>query len=368
MEDHKSKRYARLKYKLAIIDTAYLLFLLLLLQFSEFNTRLEYFCQSVFTNQVLSIALYSAVIFLLYSALSFFLDFYRSFTVEHRFGLSNQSIKSFFSDYLKGMALSLVFFMVLIEGFFYFIRNNPVSWWWMSAIFWIILSVIIARIFPVLIIPLFFKYKRIEDERLRQRILDLAAKMKVRILDVFEIDYSKKSLKANAAFVGMGRSKRVLLTDTLLRGRFVPEEIEMILAHEFAHYRYRHLVKMVSISSLVVFAAFYIFYVLNDRFFAARGMAVWDIANIGIWIFIFIVFQALVTPALNFISRAMEANADRMAIRITGDPGSFISMMEKLSEQNLADKKPPLWAKLFFYNHPPVEERIGYAKNAEVNK
>jgi len=257
MQD-KADRYANIKYTLAIADILYTLLLLLALQLSGMNVVLKFAVSSIASSLVIQVALYAVAIFILYSLLTFGLDLYRSFVVEHYFGLSKQNLSSWILDYLKGNALGLLFFVILIESFFFFIRNYPQYWWWLSAILWIFLTIVVARIFPVIIVPLFFKYKKIADEGLRRSIFDLAEKMRVKILDVFEIDYSKKSLKANAAFVGMGSSRRVLLTDTLLGGKFEHKEIEMILAHEFAHYRFRHLLKMVLTGAAAIFVTFYI--------------------------------------------------------------------------------------------------------------
>jgi len=360
MED-KVNRYARIKYKLALTDLALTLFLLVILQASGFALWLKASLSNLSNNPFILTAAYCLTIFLIYSAISFPLDLYRSFIIEHQFGLSKQRIFSWGLDYIKSNALGLLIFIILMESFFFFIRAYTGSWWWMSAIFWILLTVVIARIFPVIVIPLFFKYKKIENDALRRRILDLAAKMNVKILDVFEIDFSKKSLKANAAFVGIGKSKRVLLTDTLLGGKFLPEEIEMILAHEFAHFRFKHLLKMVAINALVILLIFYIFFRLDQT-----GIDVKDIANLGTWLMLFMLFQIILTPFMNWMSRIMERNADCAAIKVLRNKESFISMMEKLGEQNLSQRYPPLWAKIFFYDHPPIGERVEFARKMET--
>lgn len=359
--ENKAKRYARIKYILALTDLADTLFLLILLQVSGFALWLKAYLSNISGNPFILTAAYCLAIFVIYSVITFPLDLYRSFVVERQFNLSKQNVSQWLSDHIKSSALGLLVFIILMESFFFFIRAYPASWWWMSAIFWISLTVVIARIFPVIVIPLFFKYKRIENEDLRGRILDLAAKMRVKILDVFEIDFSKKSLKANAAFVGIGNSKRVLLTDTLLGGKFLPQEIEMILAHEFAHYRFKHLLKMVTLNATVIFLIFYIFFRLD-----LIGLNVKDIANLGIWLFLFMLCQVMLTPFMNWLSRIMERNADGAAIKTIGKKEPFISMMEKLGEQNLSEHDPPLWAKIFFYDHPPIGERIEFAKKMEL--
>jgi len=360
MED-RAREYARIKYRLAIIDIAYTLLLLFILQASGINLALKSIFFRFTSCEFAHVALYSVTLFAVYSILTLYPDFYRSFVIERKFNLSNQKISAWFFDYLKGNLLSLAFFVVLIECLFFFVQNYPSSWWWMGAVFWVFLSVVIARIFPIMVIPLFFKYKKIQDDGLRKAVLALAGKMGVKVLDIFEIDFSSKSLKANAAFVGIGKSKRVLLTDTLLGGRFGQKEIEVIMAHEFAHYRFRHLLKMIALSALSVFFAFYIFSLLGKSGLDAR-----DIANLGSFLLLFMLFQIALTPLINWIHRAMERNADIAAIKATGDKGAFISMMDKLAEQNLSERKPPLWAKIFFYDHPPIEERIKVAKNLEI--
>jgi len=357
----KATQYARIKYRLAIIDIVYTLFLLFILQASGINLALKSFFASLTSLEVLQVALYCAVIFIGYGLLSFYMDFYRSFVIERRFNLSNQKLSAWLLDYFKRNCLSLLVFIVLMECFFFFARNYAHSWWWLSAIFWIFLTVVIARMFPVIVIPMFFKYKRIENDGLRNAILTLAEKMRVKILDVFEIDYSKKSLKANAAFVGIGKSKRVLLTDTLLNGKFEPIEIELILAHEFAHYKLKHILKMVAMSAFTISLIFYIFFLLGKSVIDVR-----DMANLGSWIFLFMIFETIITPVFNLIHRKMERNADAAAIKAVANKDAFISMMEKLAQQNLAERRPPVWAKIFFYDHPPIEERINFAKNLEA--
>jgi STE24 endopeptidase len=361
MTEDRADRYANIKYALAIADIVYTLLLLALLQLSRVNIALKVLAYVITPIAAVRVALYSAIVFILYSILTFGLDLYRSFVVERYFGLSRQKLSSWVLDYLKGGALNLLMFVVLMESFFFFVRNYPLSWWWMSAALWIFLTVVVARIFPVIVIPLFFKYKKISDEGLRASIFELAKKMRVKILDVFEIDYSKKSLKANAAFVGMGSSRRVLLTDTLLGGKFQNKEIEMILAHEFAHYRYRHLLKMVLMSAAAIILTFYIFFMLDQA-----GLKAYDLGNLGSWLFLFMLFQIISAPLVNMIHRKMEANADEAAIRTVGDREAFISMMNKLADQNLAQRKPPLWAKIFFYDHPPIQERIDFAKEVKI--
>ena len=360
-DNEKVKRYSRIKHTVAIVDIVYMLFLLVFFLVSGLSLGLHSFIDRFLDHPALIIFVYCFIILKGYYILNLPLSFYNSYIVEHRFGLSNQTPRQWFSDYSKAEFLSIALFVLLIEAFAYFLRDYPKDWWWMCGIFWVLLSVIIARLFPVIVIPLFYKYKRIENEDMRRRILDLSVKMGIKVLDIFQIDMSSKTAKANAGLVGLGKSKRVILGDTL-EGKFSPDEIEVILAHEFAHFRLRHLAKIILLNAVLIFLVFYIFFRFGHIVFDPFRVGMSDIVGLPLWIFLFTVWQIALTPMLNWISRGMERNSDRMALEFTGKKEEFISMMEKLAEQNLSDRNPPLWVKIFFYDHPPVEERVEMAR------
>lgn len=355
--DDRIKRYSRIKYTLAVVDVIFLLIILILFQLSGLAMSLRTWADRLFVNQVLIIFFYCLVLFLLYFIFNFPLKLYRSYIVEHRFNLSKERFSQWFTDQVKEFFVSFFLFIILVEGFFYILRQYPHSWWWISSLFWVFFSVIIAELSPILIIPLFFKYKRISDQDLRQRILNLAAKMGINILDVYQIDFSKKTIKANAALTGLGKSKRVILTDTL-QGKFSHDEIEVILAHELAHYRLGHLIKLLILNAGIILFIFYFLSKISGFIFGIFNLNLADIAGLGIWLICFIIFQVLFIPLLNWISRKMESHADYLAIKFTDLKQAFISMMEKLSEQNLVERKPSRWVKILFFDHPPVEERI----------
>lgn len=357
----RAKRYSKIKYSLAIAEFVYLLVILTFFQFSGLTIQLRNSISGIFGNQFLLVFFYGLILFSLYFILNFPLDFYRSYAVEHRFGLSRQKLSHWFGDKIKEFFVYFSIFIILIEGFFLILRNYPDNWWWIGSLFWIFFSIILTRLFPVLIIPLFFKYKRTTDEQLRRRILSLAGRMGIKILDVYQIDFSKKTTAANAALVGMGKSRRVILTDTL-QGRFSLEEIEVILAHEFAHFRLRHLIKMLVLNALLILFVFYILSKFAGVILSNFNLSLADVAGLNIWILSFACLQTCFLPLLNWISRGMERNADYLAIKYSNLRETFISTMEKLSQQNLADRNPPRWIKILFFDHPPVEERIAMAK------
>jgi STE24 endopeptidase len=292
------------------------------------------------------------------------LNIYRSFILEHKFSLSSQKITNWLADQLKAGIISYIISLIVLEVFYYLLKNNPDSWWLIVSLFWIFFSLILAKLTPIVIIPLFFKYKKLADANLRERILNLADKMKVKILDVFEIDLSSKTLKANAAFVGLGGTKRVILADTL-KDKYDYDEIEVILAHEFAHYRLRHLLKLILVNSVAIILSFYLIFKTSSLFlrnFAFSSLS--DLEALPVILIYFVIFGIILQPFENYISRRLERNADIMALNTTGLKEAFISMMEKLSNQNLADRNPHPLVKFFFFDHPAVDERIRTAKSA----
>ena len=363
----KAKRYSNANYILAIVDTLYLILVLILFQGLGLSLALARAVNNLSGQYYLAILLYLLVIFIFYYILDFPLRLYRSFILEHKFNLSHQKIKDWLVDQAKGMTISFFIFIILGESFYYILNKFAYYWWVPVSLFWILFSVILARLTPVLIIPLFFKYKILSDGILRERILGLAEKMKIKILDVFEIDFSKKTLKANAAFVGMGKTRRVILADTL-KDKYTYDEIEVIVAHEFAHYQLKHLLKLLLVNSIATTLSFYIIFKTSHfilRFYNIDSLV--DIAALPIILIYFVVLGTVATPLVNYISRSFEKDADKTALKTTGLKEGFISVMDKLAQQNLADRNPSKIIKLFFFDHPPIDERISSSQLRDVS-
>lgn len=360
---NKAKRYSSLKYAFAILDTAYLLALLLIFTGLGISRILAQRLLSLSTKYYIVLPLYLLIISIVYYLLELPLNFYSSYILEHKFSLSREKIQDWLKDQIKAGIIYYIIAIVLVASFYYILRHFKYNWWWVVSGVWIFFSLILARLTPLVIIPLFFKYKKLSNDILRQRIMNLANKMRVKILDVFEIDFSKKTLKANAAFVGMGKTRRVILADTL-KDKYSDDEIEVILAHEFAHYKLKHLLKLILINALATILAFYFIFKTSDsllKFFGLFSLS--DIAALPVIIIYLVVFDIIMRPFQNYISRHLEKNADRMALSVTGLKEAFLSMMEKLSAQNLADRSPRPLIKFFFFDHPPVDERINMAKS-----
>jgi len=359
----KAKRYASIKYSLAIIEAIYLLAFLFILMASGLSRILATRISNLIPNHFLALAIlvYILVVYILYYLLDFPLNLYRSFVLEHRFSLSNQKLGDWLKDQIKAGIIAYIIISILAEAFYYILRHYLHAWWLIISLFWIFFSLVLAKLVPVVIIPLFFKYRKLSDDTLRERIIDLADKMQVKILDVFEIDFSQKTKKANAAFVGWGRTKRVILADTL-KDKYSFDEIEVILAHEFAHYRLKHLSKLILVNSSVIMFSFYIIFISSEHSLSIFGLrSLWDIAALPVILIYFVILGIIMQPFENYISRRLERNADLMALKVTSKKDAFISMMEKLASQNLSHRNPHPLIKFLFFDHPPVDERIAMA-------
>lgn len=358
----KAKRYARIKTRVFLVKIA--LSFAAAFAFHFFLTApVESFAHHLTDNFYLAALAFSTAFFLFLYLAGFALKYYGSYNLEKKFELSERTLKSWAQDEVKKTVLSYLVFLISVSAFFFTLRNFPNTWWVVLSVLWIFFSVVIARILPVVIVPLFFKTAPIEDELLNGRIVDLARDMGVTLNKVLKIDISRKTKKANAALVGMGGSRRVLLADTLT-DEFTHEEILCVLAHEFAHHKKDHIWKLLAMSGVLTLAGFFVF----SRFFGALAYAqgtpfVWDFALLPLYYIILMVFSLSVLPLQNWFSRVLEREADSIAVSSTADPASLKAVMVKLSDMNLAEDDPPLIKKIFFYDHPPVSERIMFAED-----
>lgn len=357
-----AKSYSYQKYTLSIIDMFYSLALILIFLGSGFSLFLESWLKSIYLPGYLLLAVFLLISGILFYLLSLPLNFYSGFILEHKFNLTKQKIGPWLIDQLKSSALGYIFSLILI-AVFYWILGKFTQWWLVVAVFWIFFSIILAKLTPIIIIPLFFKYKKLEDQLLRQKIMDLAAKMKVKLMDVFEIDFSKKTLKANAAFTGMGKTKRVLLADTL-KDKYTHDEILVIMAHEFAHYRLGHILKLIAVNSLITLGLFFLIFKTSAYTLGVFKLSSLDqVASLPLVFLYFLLFGIMTMPLEAFVSRVFEREADRLALKTTRAKAAFISLMDKLAQQNLADRNPHPLIKFFFFSHPPIDERIKIAQN-----
>lgn len=354
-------RYSAVKWKFFVADIFLTAVFIIVFQFFLSRPCLS-LAEGITQNFYAEAFIYGVLFMLFMYLVSLPLHFADSFAVEHVFRLSEQKIGAWLADEVKSSVLSFLLWAACVEVFYLIAKNSPDLWWLITAVLWVGFSVVLARLMPVLLIPIFFKYMPIEDGSIRERIVKLAERCGVKLLDVCQIDLSRKTRKANAALVGLGKTRKVIMADTLMR-EFTPEEAETVVAHEFGHYRFLHMWQLLAVSGVVTVLGFYFLSLVaggTASFLGARGPA--DLYMMPSLILIMSFFGMLILPVQNWFSRRLEREADRYAIKMAGSPETFIAVMKKLASMNLAETDPPLLRKILLYNHPPIGERIRMAE------
>ncbi|NQT95216.1 MAG: M48 family metalloprotease [Candidatus Omnitrophica bacterium] len=360
MDNHikKAKEYSGIKHNTAIFELIITLTFFIILYKTGVSLKAAEYIRSISSNYYLVVVIYLVLVGSALQLISYPLDFYTSYRVEHRFSLSRQTIFSWHKDYLKKLLIGGVLYLGAILILYLFLRNIRDLWWLYTALIYFFVSVILAKVFPVIIIPLFFKMKKISDDALRERLVLLGKRLGVKILDVYNIALGEKTKKANAAVCGIGSTKRILLSDTLLES-YTKEEIEATLAHELSHHRHHHFWKLTISSFISTLAGFFFISLIMNRLVHGGGLAsIYDISAFPIIAVLFVGYGIVTAPILNLVSRCYEREADRDAILFTKRPDALGSLLKKLSAQNLSDPEPSLLIKIFFYDHPPAGERI----------
>ncbi len=357
-----AKKYSQIKNVLFGIELVLTLLFLYIMATQGPSVWIRNFVEITSRNPWVQTAVYFLVFGAVYAAVTFTLDMYQGYSLEKKFSLSTQTFGGWLLDYSKKLLVGGTIFFILIEALYLFLRNFAATWWIWTAIFWIIFTIVLSRVAPVVILPLFFKVKPLSDDDLRTRLMSLAEKCGSKVNGVFEIDLSKKTVKANAALAGLGKTRRVLLGDTMLK-EYTHDEIEAVLAHELGHHKKGHIMKLLVFGAAANFIGFYIAsLVFNALSWRLNLRGVSDLAGFPFLLLIFFFFALVMMPVQNGLSRKFEREADRFALEITGNPGAFISMMGKLGDQNLADREPNRFIEIFLYDHPPIGKRLKAAE------
>lgn len=305
--------------------------------------------------------------FSLYSlVLSFPLSVYSGFILEHQYHLSNQTFIAWFWEWAKKQILGFVISAPLILLLYTLIWNFETTWWILGWAGYVLFSLVMGKLFPVVIVPLFYKYSPIQDQALKARIDALAGRFDLKIRNISSLNLSKTTKKANAAFTGLGKTKRVILGDTLLQS-FSHDEIETVLAHELGHCKHHDIWKQFVFGAALSFFGFWLaFQLLNGLSVQLGYEGAGDVRSFPLFSLIFYVFGLIMSPAGNTFSRYAENKADQFALDATKNKPSFISAMQKLSDMNLADPNPNPVIEFLLYDHPPVGKRIQMAEHYKL--
>jgi STE24 endopeptidase len=308
---------------------------------------------------------FSFVLGLVQSIVTLPISYYSGFHTEHKFHLSNQTVWRWIWERLKGLLVSLPIAISVLLFLFYCLNEYGNLWWLPVGTGLTFLSVVLARLAPVVILPLFYKLSPLPDSSLRDRIARLCTAAGVTLNGVFSFNLSKNTRKANAAFTGIGKAKRVILGDTLL-SEFTEDEIETIFAHELGHYVHHHIWTgiIVSVGStflgLFVAAHSYSWSVGVFGFSSITQLAALPL--LGLWLSL---FGFVASPVGNMLSRRHERQADNYAMKQTGKKTAFVGALRKLESMNLADPEPHPLVEFLFHSHPSVKKRVELVEAVE---
>ncbi len=364
-----SKKYNNTKLAIGIGKTIISFILLYLFIALGYSLLLQNYIQNFIENSYLVFLLFVFMIGIFSSILFMPINIYTGFYLEHKYKLSNQTFYKYFIENVKSLLVGLAIGIPILLLFFFVINQFGDLWWLVFASAMFLISVVLSQLFPIIILPIFYKILPLNDEDLKTRISNLAKGAGIKVENVFTFDMSKNTKKANAAFTGLGKTKRIILGDTLLNN-YSKDEIETVIAHELGHYKHMHIVKNILFGTVSSFLTFFIISILYKNslsWFDFKSITqIAALPLLSLWAMIIGLIQS---PIGNILSRKYEYEADRYAIESTLKPESFINILNKLTDQNLGDREPHPFVEWFFYSHPSIKNRINAIKNfANQNK
>ena len=354
----REKRYHRYQLLLAVLEFLIGVAFLLILLLSGFTLQLEAWIRSSVSNPYVVFLAFVGILGVAESVLLFPLNFLSGYLLEHRFGLSNQTLGAWFWEKTKALLVAAPIGLVLMLIFFALLRRYPQNWWFVMGSVMVLFSILLARLSPILIMPLFYRSIPIKDQALAQRVEALCAQVGMRLEGVYQFDLSKNTKKANAAFTGLGRSRRVILGDTLIE-RLELDEILIVLAHELGHYKLKHIWKSIGLGIVVTYLGLFLVARAHAGLYPQLGFqSASQIAGLPLIALLLTLYQLITGPLMNIYSRANERAADDFAIRLMGNAGPFRRGLAKISTQNLADPSPNPVVEFLFYSHPSIAKRL----------
>lgn len=341
---------------------------LLVFYFSAYSMNfVEYISQLFNGNIYLVFFFYFLITYLGERILDFYFNMKLSYLIEHKYGFSVETMGAWLKDQAKGLGVGFIIGLIVIAFLFKSFDLFGNWWWFPASMGMIVFAVILANLFPIVLIPLFFKLTPIEDEELKELLTNLNRKAGIKVKGFHSINLSSKTIKQNAMLAGLFNTKRVIISDTLLN-ESSRNEIEAVIAHELGHHKAKHMIKKIFFSSLHILLLF----VLIDyfmKFFIPEFPNDFKktLAGFPLFIVISMILGVILKPVSLYISRFYESKADELALELCSDPSSLSLVLYKLAEKNKEWLSPPSWIVWFMYGHPPMKDRLKNCRNKERN-
>jgi STE24 endopeptidase len=360
----KAREYARIRRRLLLADlaigSAYALAWLL----PGLSGRLREFLLGYTSNEWLVVAGFAGIFGAVFFLINLPLSYYSGFILPHRYGQSTQSFGGWAVDQIKGVLVGGVLALVVLEAVYYVLRTFPDLWWLWAGMLLLIFNVVLANLAPVLLFPIFFKFVPLAEEHagLAQRLIRLAERAGTRVQGVYQFDMSRRTIAANAALTGLGNTRRIILSDTLLEN-FNDDEVETVLAHELGHHVHRDIPIGILVESLITLGGLYLASLVLEWGVNAFGFtSVGDVAALPLFGLVVGAYGLVTMPLGNAFSRWRERRADEYALQATGNGAAYASALTRLANQNLAEVDPEPWVEFLLYSHPALKKRITMAE------
>lgn len=356
----KSQDYTRVNTKFGFITSIFSLVVMLAFWFLGGFAWLDGIVAGWLQNTILRGLAYIGIIIAANSIISLPFGIYSTFVIEEKFGFNKTTVKTYILDMLKSLGLGIVLGIPLLALVLFILEKaGPGAWlygWGLVVLF----SLIIQYIAPTWIMPLFNKFKPVEEGELKDAVFAYAAKVKFPLKHLFVMDGSKRSTKSNAFFTGFGKNKRIALFDTLIEKQSV-NEIVAILAHEIGHYKKKHILVGMFISFIHSGLLFFLLSVFLTQpglyqAFYMNSMPIY--AGLIFFGMLYSPVELILSIFMNILSRKNEFEADRFAVDTSGLKDDMISALKKLSEHNLVNLTPHPLMVFLSYSHPTMLERI----------
>lgn len=361
----QAKEYARIRRRLMLLDLFLAGAYALLWLVAGWAITLRDFLYGRVGVEWLVVAGFLLVFGAFYFIIDLPLGYYSGFILPHRYELSNQTLKGWIMDQVKGGLVGGVLGLVVIEIIYFVLRISPDFWWLWTGLILLLFNVILANLAPVVLMPLFYKFVPLGEEHadLEQRLLALADRVGTRVRGVYKFDMSQRTKAANAAVTGLGNTRRILLGDTLIN-EFSADEIETVLAHELAHQVYRDIPIGILVESAITLGGLYLASQVLDWGVAIFGFnGISDVATMPLFGLVMGLYGLIIMPLGNAYSRSRERRADEYALKMTGNGTAYASALTRLANQNLAEADPEPWVEILIYSHPALAKRIAMAEN-----
>jgi STE24 endopeptidase len=361
----KAQRYLKDNTKFAIYSSTFTLILqvafILIGGFNYVNSL----AVSLGFGAVITGLLFAGILYLICEIVDLPFSAYSTFVIEEKFGFNKMNIKTFISDFLKSLVINGIIKGVIFSVIVWLFSSIEHYAWLYAFAAITVFELFVTFIYPIVVMPLFNKYTPLEDGELKNSVEEYAKKEKFKMKGLFKMDNSKRSTKSNAFFTGFGKSRRIVLFDTLIQKHTVAE-LTSVLAHEMGHFKLGHIIKQMIFSFVSMGVMLFVLPLfINETWiytaFLMNSKPVY--AGVIFFAFLYTPFSFLLSVISSYFSRKYEYEADSYAVTTYKHPQDMINALKKLSVDNLSNLHPHKFKVFLEYSHPPVLERINAIKN-----